>query len=198
MRLHMPVQVDKDQRGFTFVELLVVLAVTSIIAATVSMVVFQLLAVNARNSAHMTAVKQVENAVHWISRDASMAQAVTPASGAEEYPEGTGFPLALTWTDWHTGHKHEVIYHLADGNQPSSLNRQVVIKDENGNETFSATTTVARHVVVDPAGTEVSDSGSGDNGGSGGLHLAITFAVDAGWQQASETRVITIHPRSML
>jgi prepilin-type N-terminal cleavage/methylation domain-containing protein len=88
--------IGKKQRGFTLIELLVALAITGAIAGGISLSIFQTLDYNARGNARMIAVKQVENAIHYISRDVQMSQIVEPAAS----PDPDGFPLTLTWVEW--------------------------------------------------------------------------------------------------
>jgi prepilin-type N-terminal cleavage/methylation domain-containing protein len=88
--------INKRQRGFTLIELLVALAISGAIAGGISLSIFQTLDYNARGNARMTAVKQVENAIHYIIRDVQMSQVVEP----EALPDADGFPLVLTWVEW--------------------------------------------------------------------------------------------------
>jgi len=96
----------KEQRGFTLVGLLVALAITGLIAGGITTAISQVFIFNMRITAHMTAIKQVESAVHWISRDAQMAKTITVDPG------DTGFPLILTWTDYEGGAPQEVTYRI--------------------------------------------------------------------------------------
>ena len=64
------------EKGFTLVELLISVAVTALIAVAAGSAIFQIFQSNDRNSDHMTAVRQVQNAGYWISRDAQRAQIV--------------------------------------------------------------------------------------------------------------------------
>lgn len=98
----------KEQRGFTLVGLLVALAITGLIAGGITTAISQVFIFNMRISAHMTAIKQVESAVHWISRDAQMASAITVAPG------DTGFPLILTWTDYGEGGAPQTVTYTID------------------------------------------------------------------------------------
>jgi len=93
-----------NQRGFTLIELLVALAIIGVITSAISMVIYQVSTIPIQNRAHMTAVKQVENAIHWLSRDVQQAQTIPP----------TGFPLTLTWVNWDNT-VHQVTYTLAGG-----------------------------------------------------------------------------------
>ncbi|HUV56563.1 MAG TPA: prepilin-type N-terminal cleavage/methylation domain-containing protein [Dehalococcoidales bacterium] len=98
----------KEQRGFMLVELLVALAITGLIAGGITTAISQVFIFNMRSSAHMTAIKQVESVVHWISRDAQMAKTITADPG------DTGFPLSLTWTDYGEGGAPQTVIYTID------------------------------------------------------------------------------------
>lgn len=71
--------INKNQRGFTIIELLVAIAISGLITSGLTLTIFQVFGGNARNSSEMIVIRQVQNAGHWISRDTLMAQVVTPA-----------------------------------------------------------------------------------------------------------------------
>jgi len=71
--------INKNQRGFTVIELLVAIAISGLITSGLTLTIFQVFGGNARNSSEMIVIRQVQNAGHWISRDTLMAQVVTPA-----------------------------------------------------------------------------------------------------------------------
>lgn len=98
----------KNQRGFTLIEIILAIAITGIIVGGITMTIFQVFSVNTRSSNHMVAVREVQNAGYWISRDAQMAQE-EPDISDDEF-------LTLTWTDWDSGdeHQHQVVYSLED------------------------------------------------------------------------------------
>jgi prepilin-type N-terminal cleavage/methylation domain-containing protein len=98
--------INKDQKGFTLIEVLVVTLITGIVSYGATMAISQVYGHNTRSAAHMTAIKQVENAARWIGRDAVMAQNVEP-SGA------SGFPLNLTWVGWDNT-LYQVTYSIED------------------------------------------------------------------------------------
>lgn len=98
----------KEQRGFTLVGLLGALAITGLIAGGITTAISQVFIFNMRTTAHMTAIKQVESAVHWISRDAQMAKTITVDPG------DTGFPLILTWTDYGEGGATQTVTYTID------------------------------------------------------------------------------------
>ena len=163
--------INKKQRGFTLIELLIAIAITSLITGGITTAIFQTFTVNARTSSHMTAVRQVQNAGHWISQDAQMAQDVEP-SGA------TGFnPLTLTWTEWVDSTDNVVTYtitvdgelkrsHSEDGGVPSEM-------------------IVARYIDTDPTKTKCELIGDV-------LTVTITAAVGDYPETVSETRVYEV------
>ena len=99
--------IHRNQRGFTIIELLIAFALTGIVAGATTTAIVQVFDGSARSSNHMTAVRQVQNAGYWVSRDAQMAETVV-TTGA------TGFPLTLTWIEWDSGDAHQVVYSLVD------------------------------------------------------------------------------------
>jgi prepilin-type N-terminal cleavage/methylation domain-containing protein len=172
MRLsRLRVNFQADKRGFTLIELIVAVAIASILGLGVSTTVYQTLSVNASSTNRLVAVKQVENAVHYLSRDSQMAQDIQ--TGAE-----AGFPLILRWTEWE-GTTHRITYSF-QGDQlrrAQSINsgppQELVIArdiDTNGGETFCQY-----------------------NGGV--LSFKITSAV-TGFRSSTESRSFTIIPRA--
>ncbi len=82
------------EKGFTYIELIVALAIIALIGSATATATIQVLRLTGRNNEHMTAVRQVQNAGYWISRDAQMAQSIivdnlTPPDF-----------LVLNWTEW--------------------------------------------------------------------------------------------------
>ena len=64
---------DGRQKGFTLVELLIAMLLTALIGTSLVVIVTQMYAIPNHNSAHLTAVMQVDNAVryHYARRHAS-------------------------------------------------------------------------------------------------------------------------------
>ncbi len=172
--------IHNNQRGFTLIELLIAVAITGIITGGITMTMFQVYAGNARSSNHMTAVRQVQNAGYWISRDAQMAQSVVPAD-----PDPDGFPLTLTWTD-RNGDENQVVYTLLADNK---LQREHYTNyDPVTNPDPDATTIVAESINPDPAKTNCQFT-------SGELIVTVTASVGSSSHERSETRVYRIIPR---
>ena len=170
-------RLSRRQRGFTLIELLVALAITGAISGGITMSIFQTLDYNARSNARMVAVKQVENAIHHISRDVQMAQIIEPAAD----PDPDGFPLILTWIEW-SNTENVVTYRIVG----SELKR---FHSQDGGVPIELV--VARHVDVDPSDTscEFDDS-------SWIFTFEVTATVTGYPEDISETREVKITPRT--
>jgi prepilin-type N-terminal cleavage/methylation domain-containing protein len=130
----------KNQGGFTLIELLVSLALTGVVSTGVATAMYELQRVADSHFTHMTAVTQVENALHYMNRDVQSSQTVNP--------QGTfGFPLALSWVDWDTGDTNLVTYDLASDPHLTTfkLTRQFQLNQE-----APATSTVAQFIISHP------------------------------------------------
>ena len=116
----------KGQLGFTLIELTVAIAVGSLILAAAATTLYQMWNNNMRNTAHMIAIKQIENCLHFLVRDVQMAQTV----------QTTGLPsgvvLRLGWESW-DGSTNWIDYTWASDNQ--SLSR---IRSQDGISTVVA------------------------------------------------------------
>ena len=98
--------INKDQRGFTLIELIVAIAITGLITGGITTAIFQVFSVNALSNNHMLALRQVQNAGYWISHDAQMAQNITlgdnpdtPPPADPPNPPETEI-LTLVWVGW--------------------------------------------------------------------------------------------------
>jgi len=100
---------NERQSGFTLIELTMALAVGSLIMTAAAGTLFQVWNSNLRNTAHMMAIKQIENALHFLTRDVQMAQTVQTAG----LPPGT--VLRLSWVSW-DGQNDEVDYTWSSAN----------------------------------------------------------------------------------
>jgi len=69
----------KRQTGFTLIELIIAIAITSVVLAAAAGTVYQLLAGNSHNSNAMLATRNLQQAGHWISNDILMAQEILPS-----------------------------------------------------------------------------------------------------------------------
>jgi len=163
--------INKNQKGFALIEMTVAIAITGLLTVGTTTAVFQVSTHITRGTNHMTAVKQVENALHWISRDAQMAQIVEPNGDS-------GFPLNLSWILWDNT-MHQVTYTLEDG----KLKRNHAV---NGGEPIG--TVIAQYIDSNLEVTNCQFVG-------GKLIFKVTAIAGEGSQVASETRVCEVSPR---
>lgn len=179
----------RSERGFTLVEILVVMAIVALIGGAASMATSQVITGTKRSNDHMTAIRQVQNAGYWISRDTLMAQSIV-AGDDPETSEVTEF-LILSWTLWDKDKDKDKkkdsmypIYHLvtytfedmADGLK--KLERQHLI------DGVEETTTFVAERIVDSA-TSFSEQEDG--------RWILTIQASQG--TATETREYEVTPR---
>jgi len=134
----------RSERGFTIIELLVVMAIVALITGAATMTTPQLVKGTERNSDHMTAVCQVQNAGYWISHDALMAQNIVTGDDPET-PEHEF--ITLDWSDWENGDVHKITYTFED--MPGGLKklkRQHLICNADGVEIGNKMTLIAEYI----------------------------------------------------
>jgi type II secretory pathway pseudopilin PulG len=162
--------------------MLVVVTLLGLISTGVSASVMQLLTINTRSSNHMIAVRQVQQVGKEVRKDALQAQNVTLAD------TDSGFPLTLQWNNWE-GQENEVVYAITEDNK---LQRS---------HNIDGSRIIAQY--IDPDQTSCCCDCNGDHvceddcdSGVKLLVFTITATVSGGPQQATETRVYEIEPRS--
>jgi prepilin-type N-terminal cleavage/methylation domain-containing protein len=160
----------KDQRGFSIMELLMVIALTGIITAAITTAFFQVFDMSRRTSNHMIAVTQVQQAGKLVSEDMLEAQQI------DVDPSGPGEFLELGWISQNTSTVHNITYTMENG----VLWRSESI--DGGNATLVR---VAEY--IDPYGTSCVPSGG-----------VLNFTVTATVGDESEQRIYQVRPRSEL
>ena len=167
---------NKNQTGVTLIELVIVIAIVSLVAVAAATSIFQLFEVNSRSTNDMKAITEVERAVHWLTRDAQMAQ---------NYADDTStssFPLTLTWANsFDSPNTSASITYSVNGNE-----LQRVYTPDAGSP---STMVIARHIDPDIAMTNWSFA---DNA----FVFTITSTV-SGYRTASETRSFNVLTRSV-
>ncbi|MFW6102565.1 MAG: type II secretion system protein [Chloroflexota bacterium] len=166
--------IRKDERGFTLIEMVVVLALIGLITLGITAAIMQILTINTRASNHMIAVRQVDQAVKQVIWDTLQAQNVT-------YTQNPHFLLTLAWTDWDRT-ENAVNYTIED----NKLKRSQSI--DGGSPTLRV---IAQYIDpyqtgCDPVGVLPDDSP---------LTFEVTATVGNGPYEAVETRVYEIKPR---
>ena len=95
----------RSEKGYTLIELIVAVAIIVLVSGAASITIFQVSKGTETNNSHMNAVRQVQNAGYWISRDAGMAQSIeTDNLTPPDF-------LVFNWTEWDS--EDEEIYHSA-------------------------------------------------------------------------------------
>ena len=162
---------NRNQEGFTLIEILVATVITGLIGAGITMAAVQVMNVNALSNNHVIAAKQVENAAFWINRDARMSQIIQPSGGS-------GFPLNLSWVEWDN----------TTDNVSYTINNGELQRSSSTNGMQATRIVVAQHIDCNANNTNCQYA----NG-------VFTFQVTAslgGFRPASETRMAQVIPRS--
>jgi type II secretory pathway component PulJ len=153
-------------------ELLVALAIEGFIAGCIVAIIFQVSNVSSRSANHMSAIKQVEIAAHWISHDAMMAQVV-------ETNGDSGFiPLRLKWVGWDT-YAYEVTYTIVNGK---------LLRNESINNGQPSQTMIAQNINPNSQMTNCQYA-------AGVLSLKIYVSVQEGSRVSTEIREYKVVPR---
>jgi len=164
----------KDQRGFSMMELLMVIALTGIITAAITTAFFQVFNISTRTANHMIAVTQLQHAGKLVSED--MLQ--TQRGGINATPSGPGEFLKLGWISQNTSIVHNITYTMENG----ELWRSESI--DGGNATLVR---VAEYIDPNPTKTYCVWNGG-----------VLTFTVTATVGEESEQRIYNVRPRSEL
>jgi len=158
------------QTGMTLVELIIAIAIISLMAGGIAMAVHQLLTSNRQANDQQYAVSQLRQAEHWITQDAQMTWTIN----------SSGFPLTLSWTGIVDQADHQVTYTLEG---PSgSLKRLQRYELVDG---IPNTLVVAQN--IDDVASSCSFTAP---------MLSVTLVVTSGGH--TETRVFEVKPRKTL
>jgi len=162
--------IRSKQKGFTLIEIVIALGIFGLVIAAATGTIAQVIQ-SSRSSEHMTALRQVQSAGYWVSKDGIQAQTVTTQ----------GYFLYVARTDWDDSDLHEVVYSLQD--MPSGESKQLQ-REESLNGAPGSTIIISRY--IDPNQTSCSWNASAK---------ALTFTVTATMNQQTETRTYQVQPR---
>jgi prepilin-type N-terminal cleavage/methylation domain-containing protein len=197
-----PGKLRNSQKGFTLIELLIVVAITGVLGTVLASALSQIILINASSTNHMQAIKQVENALHYINRDAQAAQSVSiyqrEVNG--QYTLKTGDPisfilttpddstisdnLTLTWTDW-SNDTNKVEYWITD----KTLYKKFTYNAGKSSQSITQNS-VAQYIISASGNWQTTLTTSKI------LSLNITAALP-GFEASGETRTLRVIPRSV-
>jgi prepilin-type N-terminal cleavage/methylation domain-containing protein len=166
---------QKNQGGFTLIEMLAALAITGLISLGASIATGQVLNQTSRNNDYTTASRNTLNALHWISRDVTMAQTI---DGWEGFPQSED--LSLSWIGWDNT-EYSANYTLDNG-----ILRRVYSEGGQVNTTF-----IAENINSNAALTNCTSH-------NGTVTVTITCSVGAGDKIVNVTKVRIIASRPNL
>jgi prepilin-type N-terminal cleavage/methylation domain-containing protein len=165
------------QAGFTLIELMVSLVICGIISLGITVANSQVITQTVKNNDYTIANRHVLNAMHWISRDAEMAQEI---ENWENFPQSDN--LTLSWITWENL-SVQVVYSVdAEG----QFKRTYTIEGSPPKETL-----IAQYVNIDPASSNCTWDEEV-------LTLTLTGSVGEGTRIVNVTRLNTTASRPKL
>jgi len=168
------------EKGYTLIELLIAITIMALATAAAAGGIYQIIRNTERNSNHMTAVLQVQNAGNRLGEDVQMAQNITTV---EELTDPDF--LVLNWIDAGTGDEYEITYTLEDMDSGSM---KKLLRTQSINDTGNITSLVSQHI-------DYANELTSCNYTSGIFNLTVTATVGGGMKIGSETRIYRFFPR---
>jgi hypothetical protein len=152
------------------IEMVAVVAVMAVIGGSLTSTIYQMYTAADLGANRLAAIKEVESAVYWVSRDVQMAQVL-------EVGSGSGLPFTINWVEWDNA-DYQIAYSLEGGD----LVRRYSI--DGG---ASVRQLVARNISADAELTNCQFSG-------GQFTLKVS-AMLGGFRPSLETRICKVSPR---
>jgi len=170
------------EKGFTLIELLIAITIIVVASGAAGAAIFQILRNTERNNDYMTAVRQVENAGYWISRDAQMALSVTTTDNLT-LPDF----LIISWTEWDD--EGDPIYHSANYSFEGLTDGIGKLKRTHWSSAgASEQTLVAQYIYYDPDDVDATSNASYQS-------PVLTVKLTAVFEEILETREYKIKRR---
>ena len=169
----------RNEDGFQLMSLVIAVAISAMIISGIVITINHLYDVSSDRTSQLVAVREVQNAGSWLTRDAEKASEISVTYDAD------GFPLTLTWTD-SDENEHEAVYTLLPTNR---LQREHYI-NKITNPDPDATTLLASYIDLDNTSCSISANNE--------LVACITATVNIEAASCTETRTYRIFPRGCL
>jgi len=133
-----------NEKGFSIIELAVLIPVVALITLAVSMTVFQIIQATRLNIDWTTSVRQAQNVGDWISRDIMSAH----TANASDDPGTTDIELVfMSKKDWVTGEFVNIRYIWSDSaGSLKKLKRLQLTEDKDGVQTGDKSTLIAGNI----------------------------------------------------
>jgi Tfp pilus assembly protein PilE len=129
------------ENGFTLLTLVVIIAISALIACGAGMTTVQLIRGTDRNVGHSEAVQQSHSLGRWFSRDAMASSNITAGDDAGTAEEELA---TLLWNDWESGGYYHIRYIWLDDVVPlKKITRNEIQYDKEGGVTDSMENLVA-------------------------------------------------------
>jgi len=173
----------RDSGGMTLVELLIALAIGSLVLVGALGILNQLFILVPKAQNGMLAIRQAQSAGYWIDRDTKSAQVITPTPNL--FTISTGTPLIISYVNWDA--TKTTITYSVDTNK--KLQRQVVVTNEKTGSVISS-----NKVQVADSISSITAQYDYPNPDDPRKILTVTITAQVG--SASETRIYKISPRS--
>jgi len=134
----------RSEKGYTLIELVVAVAIIVLVSGAAFITIFQVLKGTEKNNSHMDAVRQVQNAGYWISRDAGMAQSIeTDNLTPPDF-------IVFSWTEWDSD--DDEIYHSATYSIEDMINGTGTLKRSHWSTAgANEQTFIAQHIYYTPS-----------------------------------------------
>ncbi|MDD4860298.1 MAG: prepilin-type N-terminal cleavage/methylation domain-containing protein [Dehalococcoidales bacterium] len=143
-----------NQSGYLQIEIIVVLAISAILAIGAGMTTIQMIQVTGSSDEHMTIARNTQNLGYWVSQDLQMAMTVNTTDDLAT-PE-TEF-IKIGWKDWQTGDMYDVRYSWVIPNDDyKNVLRKMTILNLDGAPVNSYSSMVAYN--IDSANISLSQS----------------------------------------
>jgi prepilin-type N-terminal cleavage/methylation domain-containing protein len=177
-----------QKKGFTLIELLIALAIVAVVGTVLAATITQLIVVQAADKNHMEVVDQLQNAMHYINRDAQTAW-----PGKVDADNGSSYPTPLAFSG------HSLILEWRDYTDPAYTpdapnKKHVITYSVNNGELKRSETVDSGAPVVSILARDIDGANSSYSYNNAVLTIKLTSAI-SGVKSATETRTLQIKMR---